>query len=78
MLEGCWMMRRASFCFFIRQFQFAEVIDQQILFDLNSNKRLGNNDQYGKIYTEGLGSSNWIGLLKTFLNMSCISDLVRV
>lgn len=39
MLEGCRMMRRASICFSIRQFQFAKVIDQQILFDLNSNKQ---------------------------------------
>ena len=57
MLEGCRMMRRASVCFFRRQFQFAEVVDQQILFDLNSNKRLGNIDEYGKIYTESLAGS---------------------
>lgn len=72
MLEGCRMMRRAGICFSIRQFQIAEVIDQQILFGLNSNKRLGHIDEYGKIYTGKLG------LRKTFLNMSCISDLVRV
>lgn len=57
MLEGCRMMRRASVCFFRRQFQFAEVVDQQILFDLNSNKQLGNIDEYGKIYTESLAGS---------------------
>lgn len=72
------MIRGAIICFFIRQFQFAEVVDQQILFDLNSNKRLGHIDEDGKIYTESLGSSNWIRLPETFLNMSCISDLVRV
>ncbi len=72
------MMSRASVCFFIRQFKFAEVIDQQILFDLSSNKRLGHIDEYGKIYTESLGPFNWIGLLEAFLNMSCISDLVGV
>ena len=78
MLKGYRIIRRASVCFFRRQFQFAEVINQQILFDLNSNKRLGNIDEYRKIYIESLGSSDWIGLPEIFLNISCISGFIRV
>ena len=78
MLDGCRLIRRANICVFIRQFRFAEVIEQQISSDLNLNKRLGHIDEYGEVYTESLGSSSWIELLKTFFNMSCISDFVRV
>lgn len=67
------MMRRARICFFIRQFQSAEVIVQS---DLNLNKRSGHINEYGRIYTESLWSFNLIGPLE-ILRMSCFSsDLI--